>query len=171
MKPEEPHGLVPRAERALAPLVGRPLRGSAREENALFLDFGTHTLQVLCAWRLTSGGELVVGSGDLYTPADPDADVETFDWQEAGSTWWDLRMRAFHNERESAPPAVRAVAVDRWLGVRVDFSDGSALEVFPNSSASAHVVTELWRVTPDEHGTPAAVAHTDGFEVEGAASG
>jgi hypothetical protein len=166
VKPDDADRFVPEAERALAPLVGLPLRGSAREENALYLDFGTHTLQVLCAWRLTSGGEVVAGSGDLYTPADPDADVETFDWQEAGSTWWDVRMRAFHNERESAPPVVRAVRIDRCLGVRVELADGSALEVFPNSSAAAHVVTELWRLTPDERGAPTLVAHTDGLEVE-----
>ena len=166
MRPEDADGSVPQAERALAPLVGLPLRGSAREENALYLDFGTHTLQVLCAWRLTSGGALVAGSGDLFTPADPDADVETFDWLEAGSTWWDLRMRTFHNERESAPPAVRAVRVDRCLGVRVDFADGSALEIFPNSSAAPHLVTELWRLTPDERGAPAWVADTDGLEAE-----
>jgi hypothetical protein len=152
------------AQRALAPLVGLPLTGSAREDNALFLDFGSHALQVLCAWRLTSGDEIVAGSGDLYTPADPDAELDEFDWQEAGSTWWDLRMRTFHNERDSAPPVVRAVRVDPWLGLRLDLGADIILDVFPHSAAAAHVETEFWRLEPmDASGFP-VVASTSGLQ-------
>lgn len=162
----EADALVPRAERALAPLVGLPLRGSAREENALYLDFGPYSLQVLCAWRLTSGGEVVAGSGDLFTPADPDADPETFDWLEAGSTWWDVRMRAFHTERDAAPPVVRSLRVDGCLGLALDFEDGARLDVFPHSARAPQVVTEFWRLTSEAPGAPAAVADTEGFATE-----
>jgi len=157
---------APSADRALAPLVGLPLKGSAREDNALFLDFGTHSLQVLCAWRLTSGGEVVAGSGDLYTPADPDADIESFDWGEAGATWWDLRMRAFHNDRESSPPVVRSVRTDACLGVHVELSDGSALDVFPHSARAPHVETEFWRLSPDAPEAPEVLADTSGVTVQ-----
>ena len=168
MTSDERAAHVREAERALGALVGLPLRGSAREENALYLDFGAHTLQVLCAWRLTSGAEVVAGSGDLFTPADPDAEVEEFDWLEAGSTWWDLRMRAFHTERDAAPPVVRAARVDPWLGVQVDFEGGARLEVFPHSAASPHVVTEHWRLVPDDAAAPGWTAHTEGVETSAA---
>lgn len=157
-------GAGEQATRALASLVGRPLRGSAREENALFLDFDSHSLQVLCAWRLARDAEVIAGSGDLYTPADPDADPEDFDFTEAGATWWDVRMRAFHGERDDAPPVVRSVHADALLGIRLELDDGTRLDVFPHSAPAAHVITEHWRLMPDVAGTATWVASSQGLE-------
>src|SRR5690348_13397687 len=92
-------------DRALAALVGEPLWDARRAADQLALHFGarragedgesgTLVLHVACAWRTTARGEILVASGDLFTPADPDAELETFDWEEPGATLWDLRWRS-----------------------------------------------------------------------------
>ena len=157
-------------ERALAPLVGLALWGPARESNMLSLRFGeapngaagAYALYVFCAWRLTRGGALLAGSADLFTPADPDEDLETFDYEAPGATWWDARWRAYADAAAPAPPTVAAVAADAFGGLRLALSDGAALEVFPNSAPAEHVETEFWRLVRPGRGGPDFVAGTAG---------
>lgn len=156
--------------RALAPLVGLAVWGPARESNMLALqlgerrpaptradprrELGAYALHVFCAWRLLRGDRIVAGSGDLFTPADPDDDLETFDFDVPGSTWWDVRLAdhfatALPADGAAAPPApptVTAVAADTLGGARLTLSDGAVLEILPNSSPAEHFETEFWRL-------------------------
>ncbi len=144
-------------DRAVAPLVGLPLWGPARESNLLTLrlggrpgaaaEGGGYVLFVYCAWRLARGAALLAGSADLFTPADPDEELDTFDYEEPGSTWWDARWRAYV-EGAAAPPTVTAAAGDALGGLRLTLSDGAVLEVFPNSAPAEHVETEFWGLRP-----------------------
>ena len=170
-------------ERALAPLTGLPLWGASRESNMLALQFGErrssptradpgrevggYTLRVYCAWRLTRGATILAGSGDLYTPADPDDDLETFDYDAPGATWWDVRLAAYLDAAtgDGKPaPAVTAVSADALGGVRVSLADGVAIEVFPNSSAAERFETEFWRLVRPGTADPHVVVGTFGVE-------
>lgn len=132
----------------LASLVGLPVAAPARASNQLTLRFGSdaaaHTLDVFCAWRLVRGAEILAGSADLFTPADPDEELETFDYEVPGSTWWDARLAAW---AAGSPGArVTAAAADALGGLRLTFDDGAALEVFPNSAPAEHVETDFWHL-------------------------
>ena len=150
-------------DRALAPLAGLPLRGHARESNLLALQFGAlrpaptraepgrlageYALHVYCAWRLTRGDAVLAGSGDLFTPSDPDEDLDSFDYDAPGATWWDVRWRAYADAWGDAPPAVASASGDAFGGLRLALGDGAALEVFPNSAPAEHFETEFWSLT------------------------
>jgi hypothetical protein len=170
-------------ERALAPLVGLPLWGAGRESNMLSLQLGErrpsptradpgrevggYTLHVYCAWRLARGAALLAGSGDLFTPADPDEELETFDHDAPGATWWDARVAAYLGAAtgDGRPaPTVTAVGADALGGVRVALSDGAALEVFPNSSAAERFETEFWRLRRPGSDEDDVVVGTFGLE-------
>ena len=132
----------------LAPLVGLAAAPPGRDVNMLALRFGAgdgaYALDVYCAWRLTRGAEIVAGSADLFTPADPDEDLESFDYEEPGATWWDARLAAW---AEGSPGArVTAAAADAFGGLRLTFDDGAVLEVFPNSAPAEHVETDFWQL-------------------------
>jgi hypothetical protein len=157
-------------EAVLAPLVGLRLWGPARAANMLSIQLGPpraapttrapdrrvgeFAIHVFCPWRLTRGTEIVVGSGDLLTPADPEADPEDFDWDEVGATWWDVGMREVFDDAR-VDLYVESVRVDLVGGFALACSGGFTLEVFPNSAPAAHVETEFWRVfqpgTPGPH--------------------
>ena len=90
-------------ERVLAPLVGSRMWGFGREADVLIVQLGArqdddgatvgaYTLRIACAWRVAGPTALLVASGDLFTPADVNADLETFDWDVRGASWWDVRM-------------------------------------------------------------------------------
>jgi hypothetical protein len=166
-------------ERAVAPLVGLPRWGPARESNMLALQFGerqpaptradpgrevgAYTLQVYCAWRLTRADALVAGSADLFTPADPDEDLETFDYEAPGATWWDVRWKGYVDGAASAP-TVMAIAADAFGGLRMTLSDGAALEVFPNSAPAEHFETEFWNLVRGGRAEPEVRVGTAGVE-------
>jgi hypothetical protein len=156
-------------DRLVAPLAGLPLRDHARESNMLALHFGdgdgAHALRVYCAWRLTRGDAVVAGSADLFTPADPDEDLETFDYEAPGATWWDVRWRAYVDGAASAPVVVSAHA-DAFGGLRLALSDGAVFEAFPNSAPAEHFETEFWSLA--RGGAPAAAVGTGGVEGAGA---
>jgi hypothetical protein len=170
-------------ERALAPLVGLPLWGADRESNMLALHFGERrpsptradparvvggfTLRVYCAWRLARGSTILAGSGDLFTPADPAEDLETFDYEAPGATWWDVRVAAYLAAAagDGKPaPAVTAVAGDALGGACVTLGDGAALEIFPNSAPAEEFETEFWRVVQPGTSEPAVSVGTFGVE-------
>ena len=147
-------------ERALGTLVARTLRTAERVMDVLRLELvappangadepaDAVTLRVACAWRVTDGERVLVGSGDLFTPADPDEEPETFDWEPAGASWLDVRLAELAEKRAAgAPPAVTRVEADPFGGARLVLSDGLVLELFPNSTPTGHVSTEFWRLT------------------------
>jgi hypothetical protein len=149
-------------ERVLHRFIGETLWGPARAANMLSLEIGpprpaptqettdrevgAFTLHVFCSWRLTRGPEIVVGSGDLYTPADPDADLEDFDWESPDSTWWDVGMREVFGPDARARLIVEEVTADDVGGFALRCTGSLVFAVFPNSAPAAHVETEFWRV-------------------------
>jgi hypothetical protein len=168
-------------EQALAPLVGLPLWSAGRVADLLWLQFGerrripnadgdgqrevgTYALHVACPWRLSDAERILVGSGDLLTPADPEEEPETFDWGQPGATWLDIRLRELWEGFGAAPPSVERVAADQLGGVRVDLSRGMALELFPNSTPTGHIATEFWRFLQPGEPTPHVVVGTFGLE-------
>lgn len=166
-------------EQALQALTGAPLLGVSRMVDTLRLDFadrpphaaGGVALHVACAWRLTDGERILVGSGDLFTPADPDEEPATFDWEPAGASWLDVRLGELAATRAAAahPPAVSQVTVDPFGGVRIALTDGFVLELFPSSTPTGHVSTEFWRLT--RAGADDFVVGTFGVEREPPADG
>jgi hypothetical protein len=149
-------------ERALQPLIGETLWGPGRAANMLSLqigpvhaaptqrspdrEVGAFSLHVFCPWRLTRASEIVVGSGDLHTPADPDADLEDFDWESPDSTWWDVGMREVFGNGARVSLVVQEVVVDDCGGFVLRCTGDFVFAVFPNSAPAAHVETEFWRV-------------------------
>ena len=167
---------------ALASLVQLPLTGAERSADMISLRFGAPgpdragngdgpapalSLHVSCPWRLADGERVLVGSGDLLTPADPDADLETFDWEPHGASWLDVRLAELAVGRLVPPPEVETVAADPFGGVRIALATGLALELFPNSTPTGHVATEFWRlVREDADAAEAFVVGTFGVERE-----
>jgi hypothetical protein len=168
------------AEAAFAPLVGLAAWGFARETDVLVVHFGhvrtitdnggerrvgAYALRVSCAWRLVAAGAIAAASGDLFTPADPDADLETFAWDAPGASWWDARIDSFV-AAHSQPLAVTTFVCDDMAGVRLVLTDGVELEVFPNSSPAPHVESEYWRVLRPGELDAHIVAGTFGIVLE-----
>jgi hypothetical protein len=148
-------------EAALRSLVGLPMWGPTRAANMLSLQFGEprlaptrrdptreageRALNMFCPWRLVRGRELIAGSGDLYTPADAEADLESFDWDARGATWWDRRLGQFF-AAQGEPLVVRDALADPIGGFTLSFDGNVRIEVFPASAAAPHVETEHWRL-------------------------
>lgn len=162
-------------ERALAPLVGLSMWGTARAADLLTMQFGparvaptprdaarkvgAYALHVAAPWRLTAGEDVLVGAGDLFTPADPEADLESFDWEAAGATWWDRRWKAV---LDAGAPIVAAVSGDEIGGLCIKFVSELTFEVFPHSAAAPHVDTEFWRLLEPGHDASHFVVGTTG---------
>ncbi|HLB87418.1 MAG TPA: hypothetical protein VJK29_07175, partial [Terriglobales bacterium] len=63
---------------------------------------GDYALHVQCAWRITRGDEIVVGSGDLYYPAEYQNEHEEFpadfDWRKHPNRRDKLLRLLFEND-------------------------------------------------------------------------
>lgn len=172
-------------ERALAALIGLPMWGAGRAADLLRLQFGerqrvntedagegdapdvgAYALHVACPWRLASSDRLLVGSGDLLTPSDPDAEPETFDWDEPGASWLDVRLAELAEAHGAAPPVVEAVAGDALGGFRLSLTGALTFEAFPNSTPTGHIATEFWRLLRPGAAEPHFVVGTFGTELE-----
>lgn len=170
-------------ERALAALVGAPLwamhrsgdlvslqlgerRTLAASEESPERGIGQYSLDVACPWRLADDERILVGSGDLFTPADPDAEIETFDWEERGASWLDVRLDELQPELRSGSIVVERIDVDAFGGMRVQLSRGWRLDVFPNSTPTGHVTTEFWRLLRPGEDAPHLVVGTFGINRE-----
>jgi hypothetical protein len=143
-------------ERVIAPLVGLRIWGLGRDVDVLVVQFGerrdvdgaavgAYTLRIACAWRIAGPTALLVASGDLFTPTDENADLETFDWDIRGASWWDARMDVVGKSLDQ-PVTITTFLADSYGGLRLVATGGIELEIFPNSSASPHVETEFWRL-------------------------
>jgi hypothetical protein len=162
-------------ERILAPLIGLRVRGFAREQDLLVVELGErrdvgdeqvgdYTLRLACAWRIAGPTTILAASGDLFTPADPDAELETFDWDVEGASWWDARIEEVRRLVEE-PVVITTFLADTYGGVRLVASGGIELEVFPNSSPSPHVETEFWRLIRGGHADDCVIVGTAGIEL------
>jgi len=162
-------------ERILAPLVGLRLWGLTRESDLLSLNFGerrevdgrsvgAYALHVACAWRIAGPTSILVGSGDLFTPADPEGELESFDWDVEGASWWDVRMREV-SQLLDGNIVVSTYVADSYGGVRLVCTGGIEVEFFPNSSPAPHVETEFWRLVREGHADDYVLVGTTGIEL------
>jgi hypothetical protein len=126
---------------------------------------GEYALHVSCAWRIATGTEVLVASGDLFTPADPDAELETFDWDVKGATWWDARMRELAESHAASSLTVATFVADALGGFRLVLAGGVELEVFPDSTPAPHVETEYWRLSRPGLPDPDVAVGTTGIEL------
>jgi hypothetical protein len=102
-----------------------------------WIHIGEFSLHVQCAWRLTRGSEILVGSADLnLTPDGERPDLEGV------ATRFDERSRRFVRDR--CPVMVREVSIDVVGGLCVRFDGAVELGVFPDDSLG----DEYWRVVP-----------------------
>lgn len=162
-------------ERVLAPLVGLRMWGLGRDADVLIVQFGdrqevdgaavgAYTLRIACAWRIAGPTDLLLASGDLFTPADENADLETFDWDVRGASWWDLRMDGVNRAFER-PVTITTFLADSYGGTRLVATAGIELEIFPNSSPSPHVETEFWRLVRAGDSEDYVTVGTTGIEL------
>jgi hypothetical protein len=128
-------------------------------------DGGGYELQVACSWRMAGPTSIIVGSGDLFTPSDADAELETFDWDVSGASWWDKRMEELRPTLTDTTVAVMTFVADSLGGFRLVCTGGIELEVFPNSSPAPHVETEFWRLIQPGRTEPDIVVGTSGIEL------
>ena len=167
---------------ALASLAGLALRDLDRDGDVLRLSLGeartiatadgatreagTHEIHVACAWRWAAPDRIVVGSFDLMTPADPEADLDDFDWDAPGASWLDVRIDELRERLAVSPVTVRVASRDALLGLRLALSDDTAFEAFPNSTPTGHVSTEFWRLSQPGRDVAHLVAGTFGLDRE-----
>jgi hypothetical protein len=165
---------------ALTPLLGLPIWAAGRDRDLVWLqigerktvptgtdgqqEVGTYTLHLACPWRLVDQKRVLVGSGDLLTPADPEAEIETFDWDVPGANWLDVRLAELWSGVGAASPSIQGVEPDHYGGFALHLSDGLRLEVFPNSTPTGHVATEFWRLVQSATHVPHFVVGTFGVE-------
>jgi hypothetical protein len=127
-------------------------------------EVGTYALHIACPWRLVDRHRLLVGSGDLLTPADPEAEIETFDWDEPGSNWLDVRLAELWAGFGAELPTIQGVEPDPYGGFGLHLTGGMRLEAFPNSTPTGHVATEFWRLLQPSTAAPHFVVGTFGVE-------
>jgi len=165
---------------ALVPLLGQAIWAAGRAGDLVWLqigarksvasqgdgqrEVGTYALHLACPWRLVDQERVLVGSGDLLTPADPEAEIETFDWDVPGANWLDVRLGELWQGFGSAPPRIEGVEPDPYGGFALHATGGVRLEVFPSSTPTGHVATEFWRLVQPGPGTPHFVVGTFGIE-------
>jgi hypothetical protein len=127
-------------------------------------EVGSYAIHLACPWRLIDHERVLVGSGDLLTPADPEAEIETFDWDIPGANWLDVRLSELWVGLSSSPPRIEGVEPDQYGGFALHLSGGMRLEVFPNSTPTGHVATEFWRLLQPGTEAPHFVVGTFGIE-------
>ena len=127
-----------------------------------FREVGEYALHVQCPWRLTQDDRLLVGSGDLWTPADPDADPQKYGPDVVGSSWLDYQLRKCLNAREAVHVVI--ISADSFGGFHLSCSDGIEFEVFPNASGTSSDVSEYWRLLQPSTSARHFVVHTGGPE-------
>ncbi len=145
-------------EQALAVLVGKRLWASRRAADMSTFQFGAriktkdfydrpsevgeHALHVQCPWRIVQGVQLVVGSGDLYYPANCDGSEplpSDFEWDRMPNRRDRLLGELFDGDREFV---VQKIETSVLASFRLVFHGGMLLEVFPDDS----LPHEHWRL-------------------------
>lgn len=145
-------------EQALTVLVGKRLWASRRAADMSTFQFGAriktqdfygrpcevgeHALHVQCPWRIVQGVQLVVGSGDLYFPAnfeDSESLPSDFEWDRAPNRRDRLLGELFDGDPEFVVQKIETSALGSF---RLVFHGGMLLEVFPDDSLRR----EHWRL-------------------------
>lgn len=161
MRINESCDLKPATAAALQALTGLPLANVSRAANMLMFGFGgprtiparqggtrevtEFALHVQCPWRLCDSERVLIGSVDIYYPADlPESDPvpDSFNWDIAGANRCDRFFQSFMAVRAVVPIFVTTVDTDQFGGFRLNFSASFQIEAFPNGGTPS----EEWRL-------------------------
>jgi len=138
--------------RGLRELVGAPLLRFTRDGVVQTFAFGAWVrrerrpsetpsiaLEVECAWRLVMEGEFFTGSSDIFRSPHlpPPADFDPTDSRNV----CDVRMQRFLHDHAPERPRVRAAAATPSGDLRIDFAEGTWLELF-----AERVPETAWRL-------------------------
>ncbi len=154
-------------ERATAALIGKSLWTCRRAADMATFQFGArrkvldfygsptevgdYALHVQCAWRITREDEVVVGSQDLYYPADHENGGKEFppdfDWDRDPNRRDKLLRLLF--EGGTREFVVQKVEVGGAASLHIALTEKLSLEVFPDDSLS-HERWRLFRPGVDE---------------------
>ena len=157
----------PHVEGAVLPLIGKALWACGRAADMATFAFGQrkkipdrrgglrevgeYALHVQCPWRITRDELFVVGSRDLYYPADyHDIHEEVpseFDWNRAPSRRDKLLTSLFENG--SREFVVQGIEVRAAGFLHIVLADGLYLDVLPDDSLD-HEHWRLFRPGADE---------------------
>lgn len=117
-------------------------RSDVTDRHSKIVQVGEYALNVQCAWRIARKDKVVVGSGDLYYPADfmtedipPD-----FDWDKGPNRRDELLRLLFADDTQQF--IVRRVGVGVAGSLNITMDDDLSLEIFPNDSLR----DEYWRL-------------------------
>jgi hypothetical protein len=141
---------------ASAALLGLRLWSSGRASDLQWFSFGEQrtittmkgttsqvgefALHVQCPWRIVRADVLVVGSRDLYAPADEEAPVPDEFKYDGVVTRRDKRMAELF--ADDTVLTVRAIDVGEAGALGIALDSGHILELFPNDST----LGEDWRL-------------------------
>ncbi len=167
--------------RATSLLVGLPLWDAGRAADLAWFIFGArkmmqdyrgnprevgeYSLHVQCAWRITRGEKVLIGSRDLYYPAGytgRDEEIPPgFNWDVQGANRLDELVSALFRDRH-AGFLVQRIEVGNAGAISLRLEDDMSLEIFPHDSSEG----EHWRLfSPGEKGSHCVVRGT-GFSLE-----
>lgn len=164
--------------KTLSDLVGLQLTGTTRAANMECLKFGTNyrknklgktnqigefALHLQCPWRFTDENHIIIGSEDLYQPAEESAkNEEDYDSFQINST---LRDVALNNLIHDNKLIVNAAICDQFGGLEICFNNGIKLSVFPNVVGTS--VLEYWRLINNRKEiTKHLESWSNGYELE-----
>lgn len=163
-------------------LVGLPLCDASRAVDMATFGFGAlvsresrwkpgqiaqipeFRLHIQCQWRIVRDGAIFVGYGDWHWPP-TGSDVEYYDFMEADAprNHRDDLVAAFTAHGETAHSVDRAEGATTG-DLRLEFSDGCVLEIFPNYATRDDLHDEYWRLLPPDDG-PHFVVSAHGVEL------
>jgi hypothetical protein len=170
--------MVEKINTVLQNLIGLPLTRTTRAAGTECLKFGTlyrknrkgHTYQIgelglhlQCPWRLSNDIEIIVGSDDVYEPADETAGYdEHFAWDESNANLRDIKLDHFISERKHI---VKSAIADKFGGLKIIFDNDIVLTVFPTSTCKAQM-SEYWRLLDNRDETKNHyVSQSTGYEL------
>jgi hypothetical protein len=123
---------------------------------------GEYALHVQCAWRIVRGDRVLVGSRDLYYPAEYENEHEEFpsdfDWDRDPNRRDKLLRSLFEDGRREF--MVERVEVGTAGTLRILLTESLALDVFPEDSLKH----ERWRLLCPERDEPHLVVTGYGVE-------
>lgn len=165
-------------ELAVNVLIGKPMWKSTRAADMASFQFGGRrtvqtfrgdtkevgdfALHVQCAWRITMQEEIIVGSRDLYYPADfhgEDQDIpDDFDWDRDPNRRDKLLASLFMNNKREF--VVQEIEVGIAGSLNITLSDSLSFGIFPDDSLSR----EHWRLFRPANDEPHFVVTGRGIE-------
>jgi hypothetical protein len=107
------------------------------------IEIGEFALHLQCPWRFTNNTKILVGSFDLYEPADENAEYdEDFDWDKSNVNLRDVKLQQLI---ETQNLSVISIIADNFGGFDLTFNNNIKLSVFPADSKISEY-SELWRL-------------------------